>query len=417
MIGIFFPLRVPLRVDNRKYSPAVREKIVRAGGRQSSYAEAGRDLKELAELSVPTMQVARVTRETGEELAAARDERIALHRRGALPADGDQPPVQIACIETDGGRMFTRAASEGRGVHDPRWKEDKVGCLWRMRGATYEEDPHPELPRCFQNEEHMRKLVRGLHGSVGSRDDDPDDEPDADTVEETPAPPSAPRWQPERIFRTCVATLENVHDFGWQVAAEAKRRGFYAAERQVFLGDGAHENWTVHKTHFPHFTAVLDFVHAVGYVFEAAAAVTSSPAAKWEQYLAWATACWQGRVADVIVEMERWQEILGQPPPDATTTDPRELLRRTLGYLRNNRDRMNYPAYRTQGLPITSALVESLIKQFNRRVKGTDKFWNRPAGAEAILQVKAALLSDGNPLPTHFQTRRISHRRGYQRKN
>lgn len=409
-----------LKVDNRRYSLAVRHKIVRAGGKQPSFAHASEELKELAELKVPTMQVARATQETGEELVAAREERVTAHRRGELEPDSDQPAVQIACVETDGGRIFTRAAGEGRGVHEARWKEDKVGCLWRMRGKTYAKDPHPELPACFQNEEHVRKLVRGLHGSAGSRGEEADDEtelsPAEEVSEETQEASRRPRWQPERVFRTCVATLEDVHAFGWQVAAEAQRRGFYQAERQVFLGDGAHENWTVHKTHFQHFTAVLDFVHAVGHVFEAAAAVTSSPAARWEQYLAWATACWQGRVGEVISELERWQKILGEPPPEVSANDPREVVRSTLGYLQNNRQRMNYPAYRIQGLPITSALVESLIKQFNRRVKGTDKFWKRPDGGEGILQVTGALLSDGDPLLTHLQTRPISHRRPYRRK-
>jgi hypothetical protein len=30
-------------------------------------------------------------------------------------------------------------------------------------------------------------------------------------------------------------------------------------------------------------------------------------------------------------------------------------------------------------------LVESLVKQFNRRIKGTEKFWNEPQ-AKTILQ-------------------------------
>ena len=37
--------------------------------------------------------------------------------------------------------------------------------------------------------------------------------------------------------------------------------------------------------------------------------------------------------------------------------------------------------------------MESLIKQFNRRVKGTEKFWLEQ-GVEAVLQVRAAYLSE-----------------------
>jgi hypothetical protein len=45
------------------------------------------------------------------------------------------------------------------------------------------------------------------------------------------------------------------------------------------------------------------------------------------------------------------------------------------------------------GLPVFSAGVESTIKQVNRRVKGSEKFWLQ-GGAEAMLQRRAAHLSE-----------------------
>ena len=66
---------------------------------------------------------------------------------------------------------------------------------------------------------------------------------------------------------------------------------------------------------------------------------------------------------------------------------------------------MDYPRWRRQGLPTTSGLAESLVGQFNARVKGKEKFWNRPGGAEAILQVRAALLSEDGRLERHFASR------------
>ena len=59
---------------------------------------------------------------------------------------------------------------------------------------------------------------------------------------------------------------------------------------------------------------------------------------------------------------------------------------------------MNYPDYRRWGLPVTSTLMESLIKEMNDRVKGSEKFWNNPAGANHIFAVKAAALSDDDRL-------------------
>jgi hypothetical protein len=55
-------------------------------------------------------------------------------------------------------------------------------------------------------------------------------------------------------------------------------------------------------------------------------------------------------------------------------------------------------------LPITSSYVESAVKQFNQRVKGTEKFWSEE-GAEAILQLRADHLSDDAPLERFWQTR------------
>lgn len=54
---------------------------------------------------------------------------------------------------------------------------------------------------------------------------------------------------------------------------------------------------------------------------------------------------------------------------------------------------------------MTTAWMESLVKEINWRVKGTEMFWNNPEGAEAILQVRAAALSDDDRLKQHLQTR------------
>jgi hypothetical protein len=119
------------------------------------------------------------------------------------------------------------------------------------------------------------------------------------------------------------------------------------------------------------------------------------------------TACWQGRVSRVIAELHDWQTRLGLPEKTTPDNDPRQIVATTLTYLTNNEPRMNYPQYRRDGLPITSCLVESLIKEINHRVKGTDQFWNRPAATEgeSILQVIASLLSEGDPLTKHVLSR------------
>jgi hypothetical protein len=53
---------------------------------------------------------------------------------------------------------------------------------------------------------------------------------------------------------------------------------------------------------------------------------------------------------------------------------------------------MDYPRYRAQGWPIGSGVTESGVKLFNKRVKGTEQFWNEP-GVEAIMALRAMWLS------------------------
>ena len=433
--GLFFPLRTVLRIDGRDYSPAVLDKIVTAGGDCKSFQHAARQLEKLAEVPISKTHVSTLTHQIGRELIAVRDREAELHRYRQLPADANQPPVELACVETDGARLMTRAPHQSRGVHEEQWKEPKVGVLWRMTGEAFADDPHPELPRCFQDPKRVPELVREIHGGAvaSPKESEPDRSPDKPlrrTADLDSSSPTRESWQPQRIFRTCVATLHDVYGFGPLVAAEAQKRGFYQAQRKVFVADGQDANWTVHRLHFPEFTAVTDFMHAVAYVYAAAQAMTS-PDQLWPQYLRYATACWQGRTEEMIAELEPW--LAAHPLPktgplkEISSTDPRKIVHEALTYLRNNRERMKYPEYRRMGLPVTSSLVESLIKEINWRVKGTEKFWNRPElaatsrstsrsvggrerelpdqSAESILQVRAALLSDNHRLEKHIHSR------------
>jgi hypothetical protein len=182
--------------------------------------------------------------------------------------------------------------------------------------------------------------------------------------------------------------------FGWQVAAEVQRRGLDRAARKACVCDGQHYNWTLFEMHLlpSGFIGILDVVHLIAYLYGAAHAWKKDATEAWKQYEHWLRQAWSGEVSKVLGGLRRAVEEVGKPPKGATDQDPRQILADALGYVTNNRSRMNYPEYRRQGLPISSAPVESTIKQLNRRLKGTEKFWLE-GGAEAVLQVRAAYLS------------------------
>jgi hypothetical protein len=298
--------------------------------------------------------------------------------------------------------MGTRQTGAGTGVHQAQAKEDKVACLVGMRSDTHAVDPQPQPPASFRDARRVARLVQQIHGAAAA----PADESPAVAPLAAASAGDRPE-KPERLLRTCVATMGSSRAFGPLVAAEAQARAFYDAPRQAFLGDGQQYNWQIQRTWFPHFVAIADFLHVLCYLYPAAWAVGSDDTARWQQFEAWMTACWQGRVAEVRADLAAWQERLGRPPPgvELETGDVRRVLAEAVSYLRNNQGRMDYPRYRREGLPVTSSWVESLVGEFNGRVKGKDKYWNRSAGAEAILQVRAAVLSEDDRLARYFAER------------
>jgi hypothetical protein len=173
------------------------------------------------------------------------------------------------------------------------------------------------------------------------------------------------------------------------VAQAAGAAGFQEAERKAFVAAGSANNWEVQRRFFGSFEPILDFIHAAASVYAAAQAGRHF-AVGWRCYQQWISWVWQGQVAQVIAALQQRQAELGLPEKGEAETSPRCVVQRTLTYLTNHQAQMPYDVYRRQGLPITSSLMESVVKQVGRRGKGTEPFWSEE-GAEALLQ--------GEPIP------------------
>ena len=387
--------------------------MVYAGSHARSFEQASNDLKEEAELGISAQRIMRATKHVGQERVEQRNAETEAWSELSLPEQRGSPREQVpqvACVEMDGGRLQirNRKPSEEESQQTKRagfWREDKVGCLLSMASAVSEDDPCPQLPKTFVERARMREISREIKGFCVS-----DEEDSTPSETESPSRPG----QPELLVRSVVATREDVHSFGRQLAAAAWQRGFSTAPRKAFVGDGQEANWTVWQTHFSHYTPILDFVHGICYVFAGAMAGRAASEG-WPIYCKWAQWIWGGQVQAVIEALRIRQQELGLPEKDGAEESPRSKVADALRYLQNQKSRMHYDQYRRAGLPITSSHIESTIKQINRRVKGTEKFWSE-GGAEALLQLAADYLSETNPLTTFWRERpsRATGQRHYQ---
>ncbi len=393
-------------------------KCVHLATKLPSFLSARESIAETIEVELTTKRVERLTERMGKarvderEIATQRWEQLPLTQKLAAPP-GVKPP-QVVCVSYDGGRMQRCDLPEDAKSH---WCETKVGILLELEPAESEGDPCPELPDTFRNLAKMDKLTREIHltaaetlapkgqvfgaaGAEPTRNEHPPPEPIAEARE-------AVVFKPAGIAgRDVAASLSDSRCFGKQLAARAWSLGFVGALVKAFVADGGAANWGIWQRHFKHlkFVPILDFIHALTYVYAAAMAGRTQQEGG-SVYLRWITWVWRGEVCQVIAELAARAAELGPPPTDAGETDPRQILAGTLTYLVNQQSRMNYPDYRRRGLPVTSSHMESAVKQINQRVKGSEKFWTA-AGGEALLQLRADQLSDTQPLSS-FWTRRF----------
>ncbi len=459
--------------DSRQLTPGLVKKITIAGVKDRSEVEAAKTLHEIGGVKISAKTVNRILHDVGAEYIPLRDcSPSRLSKRLVPPAPTNAPAaVSVSC---DGGRILTREAGHGPGVHGESWRETKNADFARLSVQTFDADPHPQLPECFCNAEHVAQLAESATLETGDSEtedgdlNDPDleqadleqadleqadlEQPDleqakleqvaceaqaecptlntanaaahnADNVPtdelscDSPieaAEPDKPvkdadDWKPKRLHRTCLSSIVTAAEFGLHMKREALRRRFFEASTKAFLADGLPWNWSIWRKQFPDFVPILDFVHAVQYLFKAAKAEGATQAEAWQTYLHWAPLCWQGKVAEVIADMAARLTAHGIDPSSKVNKDsPYAALHVAHRYLTNNQSRMDYARYRCEGMPVTSAPMESVVKQIHLRVKGTEMFWNDDESSEGILQLRSAYLCDDNRL-SHYLDRRPGH--------
>jgi hypothetical protein len=379
--------------------------MVWAGSNLGSYQMAEDAARQLAEQNISAGRIRRQVQLVGDARVVEREQAVAEFKAIDLPSrrrgSSHQEAPQVAVVMMDGGRYQRRDNFAARGQSQPRatkdgstthWRETKVGCLLSMTSDVHQQDPCAQIPAAFAHASVVQELAKisGNTGSGASCEAGADDSASgaAASLSDAAVVPYKP---PKLKSRDVLASGQSSDEFGWQLEARARKLNFPAAQRQAFVADGAKTNWRIQQEHFPDATPIADLVHALSYAWSASKIDEGEVT-----YQKWAQWIWQGDVAEVIEHLQTLQSLHGKPPEDGQS-DVRHHVDRALTYFQNNASHMNYPAYRQQGLPITSAHIESTVKLINRRIKGTEKFWGRET-SEGVLQLRADYLSDSNPM-------------------
>lgn len=193
--------------------------------------------------------------------------------------------------------------------------------------------------------------------------------------------------------------------FGQLLHVEAERRGLRQAATVLVLGDGG--NWIdpLSAREHLHDQRSVDYYPAAEHLHEAARAALGQEApeaAALARQLK--DALWDGQVEQVMATLQIHGERLRPPQESGGAEHPRRVLANNVGYFQTHRQHMDYPTYRRKGWPIGSGVTESAVKQFNKRVQGTEQFWSL-TGVEAILALRALWLSQDGRWGRYWNTR------------
>jgi hypothetical protein len=322
-------------------SPNVQAEV----GRQVALLPIEQARAELARrgLELDEKAVRRIANELGAQMLASRTRDLMRFRRGELPA-GDEFTDQRVAVGIDGGRLRVRTVIKKIRVSG-RTKRKPFRVEWR----------EPKVVILFPTDEKGR-MAKGSRPVIDG-------------------------------------TLQGPDVLIELVAFHLHRLGGARAKVVTFTADGApwiwaRLDWVIARVQLDpaRVVEVLDWCHGVHHLGLALAALGLAEDHRAEEY----------RRLRLLLKAGRSQTVIEDLEAQAAGLDEDSAVWREIGYLTRHSDagRLRYNCFRCRGVPLGSGAIESTIRRvINLRLKGTSLFWEE-ANAEAVLQLRAAVLSD-----------------------
>lgn len=390
-------------------TPKAAERLGReAAGK--AFGPAARSLNYDWETRLDARQVQRWAQAMGRRVAVERDAEAKAFEAGVRPTPPANEP-ELIVVGMDGGRVQFRpdgegGASAGEDARPPEARPEEAQPKEALPEAALPEAARPEVPppqatqpkeappQTARPEVQQPKAARP-EGAKGHWREDKVCTVSTYLCGDGKDPEQGGR-APQKLVTTHVATMGDSDAVALLARVEAERRGLRQARQVIVMGDFAKWVDTAAAVRFARYTRVGDWGHAAEHLWEAAKAARGrdapqSPAvAALEGELE--TLLWGGKVGEVISRLKAEAAALGPVQSSDGPLHPRRVLDDEIGFFERNEAHMNYPEYRRRGWPIGSGNTEAGVKQFNKRVKGTEQFWSEP-GVEAILALRALYVS------------------------
>lgn len=193
------------------------------------------------------------------------------------------------------------------------------------------------------------------------------------------------KGEPHATQLSYFARLCSADQFIRQATVPTYERGTRGAGTVVAIMDGASWLQELIDEQCPQAIRILDFAHAAGYLSQAADAAFgagSQEAAAW--FSEWVSKLKTEEPEAVVAALRA----LPSPSGEAAT-----VRRTALRYLSARRDQICYAAFRAQGYPIGSGMVESAGKLvIEARLKGSGMRWAR-TNVNPLLALRGPLCS------------------------
>jgi hypothetical protein len=186
--------------------------------------------------------------------------------------------------------------------------------------------------------------------------------------------------------RRVVAVLGDIEALKPRLWFEAVRQGISTAPQVVWLSDGARGLWRLYEERLAaSAVGILDFYHAVQYLWKGAAAWLDGRTTQARRWFGWARhRLRHGQADGVVADLVEALEVEGLPD------SARDTLTALCAYLERHRDHIDYAQYKDLGLPIGSGMVESACKWLiQQRFKGVGMRWSED-GFNHLLHLRLA---------------------------